>query len=250
MKRCKPFTSGIEHAFDHVIECFNDAVTQANEEAAQDKLSEDEKLDMIKRTLISDLQTFSALRIINANQAICSEATKQIKEGETILTYGANYTVKSLFLSAIKQVNFSVIVVGLDSKDTESIDFVQQLVDCGVQCTLCQLNSLPVVARKISKVIFGGISMMNNGYLVAKAGTAGIACWAKSKMVPVVVVIESFKFSKKAVVHSLVSTELREQEGKERKVNNKYDITPSKFIDMVVCEVGCLPAISVSVVKN
>ena len=93
--------------------------------------------------------------------------------------------------------------------------------------------------------------MMNNGYLVAKAGTAAVACWAKSKMIPVVVCIESFKFSKKAVVHSLVTSELKEDEdGFKSRLNNKYDITPSKFIDMVVCEMGCIPAVSVSIIED
>lgn len=88
--------------------------------------------------------------------------------------------------------------------------------------------------------------MMNNGYLVSKAGTATIACFAKSKMIPVVVCTESYKFSKKAVVHSLVATEssVTEEKSNDRsnkpfkKIVLKYDITPSKFIDMVVCEQG------------
>jgi translation initiation factor 2B subunit (eIF-2B alpha/beta/delta family) len=33
-------------------------------------------------------------------------------------------------------------------------------------------------------------------------------------------------------------------------VNNKYDITPSKFIDMVVWEMGWIPAVSVSIIKT
>ena len=56
---------------------------------------------------------------------------------------------------------------------------------------------------------------------------------------------ESYKFSKKAVVHSLVSTELSIEEDhnskqnmRHKKVSLKYDITPGKFLDMVVCEVG------------
>lgn len=144
--------------------------------------------------------------------------------------------MKCVLLEAAEQkVNFTVIVVGLDSHDTESIEMVEILINKGIKCVFCHFNSISLVARKVSKVLFGGVSMMNNGYLVAKAGTASIACWAKSKMIPVVVCIESFKFSKKAVVHSLVTTELRiSEDGTKSKLNNKYDITPSKFIDMVV----------------
>jgi translation initiation factor 2B subunit (eIF-2B alpha/beta/delta family) len=236
LRRCKPFTSGIEFAFDHIIESFNKIAEEVNEEAQQTQLNEEEKLAKIKESMVETLQAFANMRIINANQVICQEAIKQIKEDETILTFGANYSVKSVFQEAIKQeINFNVIVVGLDNDDNESVEIAQILTNAGIDCTFCQLNSLPLVARKVSKVFFGGISMMNNGYLVAKAGTATIACWAKSKMIPVVVCIESFKFSKKAVVHSLVSSELRvTEDGSKSKVNNKYDITPSKFIDMVV----------------
>ena len=40
-------------------------------------------------------------------------------------------------------------------------------------------------------------------------------------------------------MHSLVISELKDdKEGLKSKLNNKYDITPSKFIGMVVCEIG------------
>jgi translation initiation factor eIF-2B subunit delta len=240
LKRCKPFTSGIYFAFDYINQSFNEVVVEVNEEDKESKLSEEDKVAEIKTRMIDIMQVFASHRIINANQVICQEATQQIKVGETILTFGANYTVKLVFLEAAKKgIDFNVFVVGLDADDTESIELVETLTNSGIECTFCQLNSLPLVARKVSKVLFGGISMMNNGYLVAKAGTASIACWAKSKMVPVVVCIESFKFSKQAVVHSLISSELRPSKSKSaNKVNSKYDITPSRFIDMVVCEMG------------
>jgi translation initiation factor eIF-2B subunit delta len=250
LRRCKPFTSGIEFAFEHVIESFNKLIQEINEEVEEKKLSDAEKLELVKEGMVDIIYTFANMRIVNANKAICEEAVKQIKDGETILTYGANYTVKSVFLHALKQnIQFSVIVVGFDKNDRESIDLALFLTDHGVECLYLMASNLG--AHKVSKVFLGGISMMNNGYLVAKAGTASIACWAKSKMhdtttskdlllkmVPVVVCIESFKFSKKAVVHSLVTTEIIDGEEEKNKLNNKYDITPSKFIDMVVCEMG------------
>jgi translation initiation factor eIF-2B subunit delta len=252
LRRCKPFTSGIEFAFDNIIESFKKIALELSDEISDGVLKQDDKLGAMKERMVEVMQVFANMRIINANKVIWEEAIKQIKENESIITFGANYSVKWVLLEALEQkISFTVIVVGLDAHDTESVQFLETLSNKGIDCVFCHFNSLSLVARRVSKVLFGGISMMNNGYLVAKAGTASIACWAKSKMIPVVVCIETFKFSKKAVVHSLVTSELREDEdGSKSKLNNKYDITPSKFIDMVVCEMGWIPAVSVSIVKR
>lgn len=142
-------------------------------------------------------------------------------------------------------------IVGESKDDADSIKMLNTLASRDIKCTYCLFNSLTYVARKItiSKVILGCETMMNNGFLVARAGTASIAWFAKSMSIhdiPVIVCTETFKFSKKAVVHSLVSTELSIVEDKlgdkshlkYRKVALKYDITPSKYLDMVVWEVN------------
>ena len=134
LRRCKPFTSGIEFAFDHIFDSFNTVMEEINEEIAEGNLSDAQKLKLIKESMVDVIQTFATMRIINANKVICEEAIKQIKENEIVLTYGANYTVKSVLLEAIKQnINFRVIVVGLDKHDKESTDLAQFLILQGVE---------------------------------------------------------------------------------------------------------------------
>lgn len=180
--------------------------------------------------MVEEIKNFANMRIIRA------EVISQIKPNDVVVTYGSNHTIKRVLLTSIENgINFSLIIVSQNKEDIESFELAEVLSNTGIDLVFCQLNSLPLVGRKISKVLFGGTSMMNNGYLLSKAGTASIACWAKSKMVPVIVCIESFKFSTKAVVHSLVTSEIKDgEDGVKSKLNNKYDITPSKFIDMVV----------------
>lgn len=245
LKCCKPFTAGTEHAFTYIIENFTTIIGEIS--TSGKKLSEGDELKEIKTRLAEAIEMFATERIINTTKVICDEAAKQIKDGDTILVYGCDFIVKSVLLEAYnKEINFSVLVIGDGADDKESMQMLEILNIVGVQCTYGQFNSLPFIGRKVSKIIFGCESIMNNGYIVARAGTAAIACYAKSKMIPVVVCTESYKFSKKAVVHSLVSTELSVTEDKSnskvsrrhKKVALKYDITPSKFLNMVVCEHG------------
>lgn len=134
LNRCKPFTSGIEFAFDHVIENFKKISAEVNEEGDQHRMTEEDKIKIICSRLVEVIQSFANMRIINANQVICEEAMKQIKENETILTYGYNYSVKSVFLEAkANNISFSVIVVGVDANESDSVELIQLLTENDIE---------------------------------------------------------------------------------------------------------------------
>lgn len=50
--------------------------------------------------------------------------------------------------------------------------------------------------------------MYSNGFMLAEAGTATVACMSHDKMIPVVAVSETFKFSKKAMLDTFINDEL------------------------------------------
>ncbi len=120
--------------------------------------------------------------------------------------------------------------------------------------------------RKVTKVFLGAHTVLSNGALFSRAGTALVAMAAHAKHIPVIVLCESYKFSDRVQLDSFVYNELAPTKeldldrievdkafGKTngekyfdyRKLNLMYDVTPSKFVDLCISEIGLLPTSAV-----
>ena len=60
----------------------------------------------------------------------------------------------------------------------------------------------------MSKVLLGAHSLLANGYVMSRIGTATISLIAKSYNVPVLVCCETYKFSERVQADAFVSNEL------------------------------------------
>ena len=136
----------------------------------------------------------------------------------------------------------------------------------------------------------GAHSMLGNGRLQSRVGTASVAMRAHKADVSVIVCCESVKFSGKVALDSMVLNEVAPPEellppltvatntavsavtGKDgddeetasklktlhdwreivnlQILNPMYDITPAEYIRMVICEYGSVPPSSVPVVHR
>lgn len=107
--------------------------------------------------------------------------------------------------------------------------------------------------------------MLLNGMLVGRSGTASIAMVARNFNVPVLVCCETYKFIGNAQLDSVTRNELgnpdeiisnsKNEQLKNWKqlpnlslLNLVYDVTPPKFISVVITEVGLVPPTSVAVI--
>ena len=119
--------------------------------------------------------------------------------------------------------------------------------------TYAHWNGLPYALKHVTKTFIGAVSMFSNGFLMGEAGSATIARLSHQRMIPVVAFSETFKFCKKAMLDKYITAEsvshkFRYNSTDITRVEIKYDVTPAKYIDMVTCEVGCFPAITVPVI--
>ena len=62
--------------------------------------------------------------------------------------------------------------------------------------------------REATRVILGASALLSNGAMLAPAGTAMIAALAKMQRIPVIVACESYKFTEKVQLDSIVNNEL------------------------------------------
>ena len=130
------------------------------------------------------------------------------------------------------------------------------------------LNGLADVVGECSKCFLGASSMLGNGRLSARAGSAMVAMMAKSADLPVIVLCESIKFTGRVALDSIVVNEIGdadslvdvegEAKGLEgwrdlqnlQVLNLMYDVTPAEYLDMVITELGDLPPRAVPVVNG
>eukprot|EP00754_Rhynchopus_humris_P023123 Rhum_TRINITY_DN14822_c9_g1::Rhum_TRINITY_DN14822_c9_g1_i1::g.121807::m.121807/K03680/EIF2B4; translation initiation factor eIF-2B subunit delta len=190
----------------------------------------------------------------------------QIKDGDVILTYAKSSAVEwVLRLAHSRGVKFEVVCV-----DSRPLHEGRKLSTClsalGIPTTYCLLNSLSSVLSKCNKVFVGASTMLTNGSLVSRAGTAMVCMMAKHFTLPVLCFCETYKFADKVWLGSLTHNEeappgdlLKLMNGKEsplsstekgslKVVSYLYDLTPAEHLDMVVTELGPMHPTSVPVI--
>ncbi|KAJ3275048.1 Eukaryotic translation initiation factor 2B, subunit 4 delta, 67kDa [Terramyces sp. JEL0728] len=215
---------------------------------------------------------------------------KKIKNGDVIMTFARSSTVVKLLLEAHHSgLDFRVIVADSRPK-LEGRETVAELSKQGIKCTYILSNAIPSLMKEVTKVIVGASSVLSNGDVMARVGTSIVCMAAYDARVPVMVLCEVYKFSDNVRLDSFVWNELGNPDDlvdtsnraphsrlpkcipvadpkmtgliagelqswhdidKLKLLNLSYDITPSKFVTMVVCELGQIPSTLVlSVLRN
>ena len=103
--------------------------------------------------------------------------------------------------------------------------------------------------------------MLSNGDLLGSVGTSLISLIAHNFKKPVIALSETYRFWDKVIMNCNQFDFLERVEKKSNDVrdvrrncenyvslNSKYDITPAKFINLIVCELGSIPPTSVPVI--
>ena len=259
LETCRPLSIGMENALQHVIALIR-------------KLRPDVTAKAACEWLTNGIDTFIRERIDVALRNIAEKASTIVKSGEVILTYGRSSAVEAaLLLAKAQQKDIRVIIV--DSRPyQEGKQLLSSLLAAGIPCTYVLLSSASYIIRDASRVFIGCSGLLANGSLMNRAGSALVCSMANIHKKPVLVLAETYKFSERVQLDSIVYNDL---EPDQRYVVNthmypgdtrlspvfgdsvtsrteflsvRYDITPAKFIDMLVTEVGCIPSTSVPVI--
>eukprot|EP00924_Labyrinthula_sp_SR-Ha-C_P001189 maker-scaffold_7-snap-gene-16.5-mRNA-1 protein AED:0.04 eAED:0.04 QI:162/0.83/0.85/1/0.83/0.71/7/55/392 len=224
-----------------------------------------------KELLCEKIDSFIFTSILAAQEVIVQRVTDLVHDGDIILTYSHSFVA---FLEAKnKGKRFKVVVIASNPIIEESFNMYKSLKNGGVSCEYVDFSALSLVVSKITKVILGASGLMSNGSVLSRVGTAPICLMAISRNKPVVFCAESYKFSSKVQLDGIANNELHDpdqllkpstigedglkkrdalSDWRDRKevflLNLMYDLTPVKFLDSVVTEVGIIPATSVPVV--
>ncbi|PRW20512.1 translation initiation factor eIF-2B subunit delta isoform A [Chlorella sorokiniana] len=254
---CRPLAVSMGNAIKSIKSCLEKMKLQPppSEQAAKD-------------LLIEKVQDYLEQKIRFADRMLVKYAIEKIQDGDTILTYAYSSVVAATLLAAHKAgKRFDVVVV--DSRPLlEGRRMLAALLEGGITCEYCHLNSLSYQITEVDKVFLGAASVLSNGTVLSRVGTAAVALMAHAQRVPVLVCCESYKFHERVQLDAITHNELMDQEPlakvqdrpdvpalegwrEEPKVhllNLAYDLTPADVVSVVVTEMGAVPPSSVAVI--
>ncbi|KAI4352254.1 hypothetical protein L6164_006524 [Bauhinia variegata] len=221
-----------------------------------------------KTLLQSDIDRFINEKIIIANKVIVKHAVTKIRDGDVLLTYGSSSAVEMTLLHAHELgKQFRVVVV--DSRPhLKGRLLLRRLVEKGLSCTYTHINAVSYIMHEVTRVFLGASSVLSNGTVYSRVGTACVAMVAHAFRVPVIVCCEAYKFHERVQLDSICSNELGDPEvisklpGREdvnyldgwantenlQLLNLIYDATPSDYVSMIVTDYGMVPPTSVPVI--
>ncbi|XP_048435026.1 LOW QUALITY PROTEIN: translation initiation factor eIF-2B subunit delta [Pyrus x bretschneideri] len=224
-----------------------------------------------KASLQLDIDRFIAEKIILADNVIVKHAVSKIRDGDVLLTYGSSSAVEMLLLHAHELgKQFRVVVVDARPK-LEGQRLLRRLVGKGLSCTYTHINAASYIMHEVTRVFLGASSVLSNGTVYSRVGTACVAMVAHAFRVPVLVCCEAYKFHERVQLDSICSNELGDPDvilkvpGREvnpldgtancenlQPLNLMYvrftDALPSDYISMIITDYGMVPPTSVPVI--
>lgn len=154
------------------------------------------------------IDRFVQERITVTDQAIAASASSQIKNGYVVLTYAKSAIVEKTILQAHTDgTQFRVVIV--DSRPLfEGKNLATTLMNAGLQVDYLPFSGIARAVSDATIVLLGAHSMLSNGRLQSRVGTASVAMAAHRADIPVIVCCESVKFSGKVALDSIVLNEV------------------------------------------
>ena len=263
--------------FDFLTACRTHSFTMGNAFAVLkqniSKIGVDENEADAKAAIIGSIEDFVRTNIVLASEEIAASGAQLIAEGDVLLTFARSSVVEKVLVHAHNAgKRFHVVVVGA-RPSREGVELLTRLSGLGMRCRYGQITAISyLLASEVTKVFLGAGALLSNGAVIARAGTAVVAMMAHAARKPVHVFAESYKFSERCLLDSVVYNELGDpdelllpdaQDGDVtsrdplidwrdqstlKLLNLTYDVTHASFVDVVVTELGNLPPSSVPVI--
>lgn len=221
-----------------------------------------------KASLQLDINRFISEKILIADKVIVKHAVTKIRDGDVLLTYGSSSAVELILLHAHEMgKKFRVVIVDSRPK-LEGQLLLRRLIARGLNCTYTHINAVSYIMHEVTRVFLGAASILSNGTVYSRVGTASVAMVAHAFHVPVLVCCEAYKFHERVQLDSICFNELGDpnaiskvpgrreinslgdwtSSGNLQLLNLMYDTTPSDYISMIITDYGMVPPTSVPVI--
>jgi len=220
-----------------------------------------------KANLVSEIDTFILEKIVFADKEIVKHAVTKIRDGDVVLTHGYSCVVEMILVRA-KEMGKKFRVVIIDSRPKlEGRRLLRSLLSKDIHCTYTHTNAAPYIMQEVTRVFLGAASVLANGTVYSRVGTACVAMVAHAYGVPVMICCETYKFHERVQLDSITSNELGDPDALVKVagrndsalegwaendhlqlLNLTYDATPADYVSMIITELGMVPPTSVPVI--
>lgn len=206
----------------------------------------------VKRRLIARGQRFAETSK-RARATIAELGERFVRPGSTVLVHGHSRVVLSLLRRAAADgIRFSAVVTE-GRPDETGLSMARALREVAADVTVILDAAVAHGMERVDLVLVGAEAVAENGGVINKLGTYGVALAAKAHGVPVYVAAESYKFAR---LYPLRQADLPA----ERKQvdfgpllppdvlvdNPSRDYTPPKYISLLFTDLGVLTPAAVS----
>ena len=169
-----------------------------------------------------------------------------IQNGDTILIFGKSKIFRQILKKAkVNKIKFNIIFVDSAKRNQLSSE-IRFFANLGVQVSYTYLKGVNNLMSKVTKIFIKGDSLLVNGDLIGKKGVSTLALIAKSFNRPVFVFCPFFKFMDKIILSNEPKT-VKQIGNDYKEMTFEYDITPSEFINTIICENGYIHTSSIPV---
>jgi translation initiation factor eIF-2B subunit delta len=211
-----------------------------------------------KASLVAEIDKFMQEKIVFADKEIVKHAVTKIRDGDVLLTHGWSCVVEMILIRA-KEMGKKFRVVVVDSRPKlEGKGLLRQLLSKNIQCTYTHMNASPYIMQEVTRVFLGASSVLSNGTVYSRVGTACVAMVAHAFSVPVMICCETYKFHERVQLDSITSNELGDPDALVKVpgrndlsalegwadnehlqlLNLTYDATPADYVSMIITELG------------
>ncbi|GMM33271.1 translation initiation factor eIF2B subunit delta [Saccharomycopsis crataegensis] len=166
-----------------------------------------------KKEMAEKIDIYIKEKIEYTDKMIIKFASTHITENSTILTFGHSKVLEELFLHCYNEQNKkNITIIIIDSRPLfEGKTLLKNLIAKGLKnCKYYVITALSNVLEeiKIDYVFLGAHSMLSNGRLYSRVGTALISMMSYKRDIPILVCCESIKFSERIQLDSVTQNEL------------------------------------------
>ncbi len=172
--------------------------------------------------------------------------SEMIEDGDVILTHCHSDNVTGILIEAKRKGKRFRAIVTETRPMYQGLMTVKDLMNAGIEVTLCVDAAIGYVMKEVTKVLVGVDAILADGSIVNKIGTFPIAVMAKEFGVPFYVAGGTYKFDPDTVHGKKEPIENRDpSEVADPKkfpgvkiINPAFDVTPSKFVTGLITERG------------
>lgn len=183
---------------------------------------------------------------------IAEIGARHISDGDVLLTHCNSEAALGCILKAHQQGKEIEVYATEVRPRGQGLITIRTLNDAGIRTNYIIDSAVRYFINDIDLVIVGADAIAVNGAVVNKIGTAQIAHAAYEARTNVIVAAETYKFAPRTILGEKIEIEERDlaevlprEEAEQLPFvqvrNPAFDVTPAKYVDLIITERGAIP---------